>query len=156
MIKFFGSEGKYAFLSNFYDHPVKAKIKGTEYTFSNGEAMFHALKAIEFRDGRAFKQLTNSKIEPVRAKAIGRHVKYYDDKHWAKVRVGAMERVERAKFSDPELREKLIQLSGNELAEDNPYDAFWGLGKRGKGENHLGKILTKLSNEFVVDKDNNK
>lgn len=148
-IRFFGGKGKNAFLSNFYNRPINTELNGHCYTFANGEAMFHAIKALTFKDPAIFKRLTVTGLTPLQAKRLGRHVAHYDDKQWAKVRLDAMETVERAKFSDPVLKADLIKLAGINLIENSPYDSFWGIGAHGHGANHLGKILSKLSNELA-------
>lgn len=62
-------------------------------------------------------------------------------------RLSLMEDLLRQKFSIPELKEKLNSTFPHELIEQNTWgDVFFGVCK-GKGENHLGKLLMKVREE---------
>ena len=64
---------------------------------------------------------------------------------WETVKIDVMRDVLKSKFSlNSELREKLIATGDVELIEGNHWnDRFWGV-CRGKGQNHLGKLLMEL------------
>ena len=64
---------------------------------------------------------------------------------WDSFRLLAMEEIIQEKFDQYEaLKLKLIMTNPAELIEGNHWgDVFWGVCK-GKGENHLGKILMKI------------
>jgi hypothetical protein len=49
-----------------------------------------------------------------------------------------------AKFSRPDLREKLAATGNALLVEDNPYDPYWGVGRHRDGKNRLGVLLMLL------------
>ena len=54
----------------------------------------------------------------------------------------------RQKFAHPDLRRLLLATGDAELVEGNTWgDTFWGT-VDGKGENHLGKILTRIRTEL--------
>lgn len=62
-----------------------------------------------------------------------------------------MEEIVRAKFSENETLKNMLLATGDaELKEGNTWnDTFWGIDqKTGSGENHLGKILMKIRDEF--------
>ena len=124
-------EGKYAFLSNFYEHP----ISNGEFVFPTNEHYFQAMKTTDPKKREAI-----SKAEtPGKAKKLGRSVDLRPD--WEDIKLQVMETAVRIKFSDPELAAKLVATGNEELVEGNWWnDTFWGV-CNGVGENHLGKIL---------------
>ena len=130
---------KYFFLSNFY--PVEIKLDGIVYP--NAETAFQAQKTLDVEERRKFSMLKN----PVQAKRLGRKVKLRDD--WEEVKLDIMTEVVSQKFlQHPHLIEMLLQTGDEELIEGNKWgDRFWGVCK-GKGENHLGKILMKIRDAY--------
>lgn len=137
MINSFRDE--YFFLSNFY--PVEIKLDGIVYP--NAETAFQAQKTLDVEERRKFSMLK----EPVQAKRLGRKVKLRDD--WEEVKLDIMTEVVSQKFlQHPHLIEMLLQTGDEELVEGNKWgDRFWGVCK-GKGENHLGKILMKIRDVY--------
>ena len=137
MISSFRDE--YFFLSNFY--PVELKLDGIVYP--NAEAAFQAQKTLDVEERRKFSMLKN----PVQAKRLGRKVKLRDD--WEEVKLDIMTEIVSQKFlQHPHLIEMLLQTGDEELIEGNKWgDRFWGVCK-GKGENHLGKILMKIRDVY--------
>ena len=126
--------GAFDFLSNFY--PARVELGGICY--QNAEAAFQAQKCDDVADREAFAELT-----AVKAKRRGRQVKLRPD--WDSVRLGVMEEVVRAKFrQNSDLAARLLGTGRIPLVEGNNWgDAFWGVDvNSGKGENHLGRILT--------------
>ena len=133
-------DGKYAFLSNFYD----ATVEMDGLTYLNAEAAFQAAKCEHIYEREAF-----TTLPPNKAKKLGRQVPLRPD--WHQIRLKVMENVVRNKFRrHPELREKLINTGNAELIEGNWWhDTFWGVdAKTGEGENHLGQILMKIRAEL--------
>lgn len=137
MISSFRDE--YFFLSNFY--PVEIKLDGIVYP--NAESAFQAQKTLNVEERRKFSMLKN----PVQAKRLGRKVKLRDD--WEEVKLDIMTEIVSQKFlQHPHLIEMLLQTGDEELVEGNKWgDRFWGVCK-GKGENHLGKILMKIRDAY--------
>lgn len=130
---------EYFFLSNFY--PVEIKLDGIVYP--NAETAFQAQKTLDVGERRKFSMLKN----PVQAKRLGRKVKLRDD--WEEVKLDIMTEIVSQKFlQHPHLIEMLLQTGDEELIEGNKWgDRFWGVCK-GKGENHLGKILMKIRDAY--------
>jgi predicted NAD-dependent protein-ADP-ribosyltransferase YbiA (DUF1768 family) len=63
---------------------------------------------------------------------------------WNEARVDVMRAVLAAKFSDPDLRTRLVATGNAELVEENTWnDRFWGR-SRGVGSNMLGQLLMEL------------
>ena len=137
MISSFRDE--YFFLSNFY--PVEIKLDGIVYP--NAESAFQAQKTLDVEERRNFSMLKN----PIQAKRLGRKVKLRDD--WEEVKLDIMTEIVSQKFlQHPHLIEMLLQTGDEELVEGNKWgDRFWGVCK-GKGENHLGKILMKIRDAY--------
>ena len=137
MISSFRDE--YFFLSNFY--PVEIKLDGIVYP--NAETAFQAQKTLDVEERRKFSMLKN----PVQAKRLGRKVKLRDD--WEEVKLDIMTEIVSQKFlQHPHLIEMLLQTGDEELVEGNKWgDRFWGVCK-GKGKNHLGKILMKIRDAY--------
>jgi hypothetical protein len=123
-------KGKYDFLSNFY--PCTLQYMGI--TYQNSEAAFQAQKcperAIEFAN-----------LDPSRAKRLGRRVKLRSD--WEEVKIPIMYQILEAKFSNPELMNRLLQVEGEIVEETTWGDTFWGVCKS-KGNNMLGKLLMDI------------
>lgn len=70
---------------------------------------------------------------------------------WEEVKIGIMEEIVRAKFTqNPHLAEKLLATGGQQIAEGNTWgDTCWGVDSRtGEGENHLGQILMQVRSEL--------
>lgn len=121
--------GEYSFLSNFY--PAPTEYQGIIYP--SAENAYQASKTLG--DRKPFESMT-----PTAAKRVGRQVVLRPD--WDTVQVGVMRKVVFSKFSrNPDLAKLLLATGSAELIEGNTWnDTFWGVCK-GKGENHLGKIL---------------
>jgi ribA/ribD-fused uncharacterized protein len=139
-------KGKYFFLSNFYD----------EGLFTN-EHRFQSLKT----DNAEERKRVLMADSPREAKKLGRRVSLRDD--WEEVKDSIMFLCLRIKFSDLELRQKLIDTGDEELIEGNWWgDRYWGacpgylsgnqrwIGKTHTwyGENKLGQLLMKLRGEY--------
>ena len=132
MISLFRDE--YFFLSNFY--PVEIKLDGIVYP--NAETAFQAQKTLDVEERRKFSMLKN----PVQTKRLGRKVKLRDD--WEEVKLEIMTEIVSQKFlQHPHLIEMLLQTGDEELVEGNKWDVC-----KGKGENHLGKILMKIRDVY--------
>ncbi len=127
-------DGHYNFLSNFYPDPVTYG----PITYRTAE---HAYQTAKFLDSKVRQVIITAKT-PGAAKKFGRSFPMRSD--WEKVKVKVMEDVLAAKFSNPILREKLLDTGDSELIEGNTWgDRYWGV-CGGSGENVLGKLLMKL------------
>lgn len=128
---------EYYYLSNMFPCDVTVDIDGKPYTFTCVEAAFQAHKypekASEFTDINGFA-----------AKKKGRRVPLRSD--WEDVKDDVMYKCLKAKFSNPELKEKLLSIT-EPIVEDNTWrDTYWGM-YNGKGQNKLGKLLEKVKSE---------
>ena len=130
----------YCFLSNFYE----AKVEYGGLTYGSNEAAFQAQKCMTEEEKVQFTELA-----PGRSKGVGRRVQLRPD--WNEVKVGIMEDIVRAKFTqNADLAAMLLATGDKILVEGNQWgDTFWGVDTRkGQGENHLGKILMKIRTEL--------
>lgn len=131
-------DGKYYFLSNFYNSPVTYN----GLTYYNNEAAFQAQKTFDLE---IRKQFTN--LAPGKAKRLGHQIKLRDD--WEEVKVNIMYEICKCKFmQNSTLRQMLIDTHDKVLIEGNYWnDTFWGV-CNGVGENNLGIILMKIRGEI--------
>jgi len=131
--------GKYRFLSNFY--LIKIDFEGI--TYPSTEHAFQASKTLDLSE----RLKISSCQSPGRAKRMGQLVQVRPD--WEKVKISVMAKLITIKFSNVSLKKKLKATFPHQLVEGNNWgDIFWGI-CRGRGENHLGKILMKERSEIM-------
>lgn len=131
-------DGKYRFLSNFYNAPVT--YNGLRY--KNSEAAFHAQKTLDENERIKFTQL-----DPSTSKRLGRSIQMRED--WLDVREHIMYEVCLAKFTqNPRLKKLLLETGDEILVEGNTWnDRFWGV-CNGRGLNRLGETLMRIRDEL--------
>jgi len=134
-----GFFGEYRFLSNF--HMIKIKYQGITYPSTE-----HAYQACKSTDPVV--RLEISKLQsPKEARRMGQKLKIRPDFDSVKLKI--MEDVNRIKFQDPYLAERLKDTGDAYLEETNYWnDKFWGVCE-GEGQNNLGKILMKIRSELI-------
>lgn len=133
-------DGEYAFLSNFYDSPIKPFDDWILYP-----TVEHAFQAAKTNDIEMRKKIA-SQPTPGKAKSIGRHVNLITN--WREDRIYVMYQCLRAKFEIPDLRAKLLSTGNAHLIEGNWWgDTYWGV-CNGVGSNNLGKLLMKIREEL--------
>lgn len=130
--------GEYAFLSNFAKTPVT--YDGVIYP--TVENAFQAAKCLNASERVPFESCS-----PKDAKRLGRRVKLRAD--WEQVKLDIMYELVRDKFArNPRFAEQLVATGDAELVEGNAWgDTFWGV-SRGRGQNHLGRILMRVRDEL--------
>lgn len=132
-------QDQFRFLSNFA--PIQVEFNGL--TFNSTEAAYQAAKCKNKEDQKKFQN-----IEAGKAKRLGKKVEIRED--WNDVKIQIMEDLLRQKFSNPEYKNKLLLTGNQEIQEGNNWgDTFWGI-CNGNGENHLGKLLMKIRDEFSL------
>ena len=133
-------EGEYRFLSNFYERPI---VVGNR-RWASAEHAYQAAKSLLHSDWDAIQSCRT----PGQAKRMGMKLTLRPD--WDSFRLLAMEEIVQEKFDQYEdLKLKLIMTNPAELIEGNHWgDVFWGVCK-GRGENHLGKILMKIRKGYL-------
>jgi N-glycosidase YbiA len=132
--------GDFAFLSNIYPSPISIG----ELVDPTAEHAFQMLKTDDPEERRCVCAAST----PALAKRRGKKVTMRPD--WLRYRLKAMEAVLRLKFSrGSELAATLLATGDAELVEGNAWgDQFWGV-SRGRGQNHLGRLLMKLRAELL-------
>jgi len=137
--------GQYFFLSNFYPAPIVFEGE----TYPTVEHAFQAAKTGEADERRAIRAAETS----AKAKQLGRQVALRAD--WEQVKFNLMAELLRQKFSDPELRARLLATGDSDLIEGNTWgDKVWGCVMfRGEwiGKNYLGKLLMQVRAEARKD-----
>jgi len=139
--------GKYRFLSNF--HPCEM-VAEWDQGFAKVPTLEHAFQAAKAVRREDFEAICQAKTAGA-AKRIGKELKAAGRVRpdWYSVNLKVMEDLLRQKFSNPELRKKLVETGNAELVEGNDWgDVFFGV-CRGKGENHLGRLLMKIRKDLL-------
>lgn len=133
-------KGKYRYLSNFY----KCDILYQGMLYVTAEHAYQAAKTLDPQQ----RQIIVTCATPGDAKRSGRALNLRED--WEDVKLRIMKEVIRAKFSQHELlKDRLVLTEKEEIVEVNYWgDTFWGVCK-GKGENHLGRILMQVREELA-------
>lgn len=131
-------QGEHRYLSNFWPAP----ILWDGIVFPSAE---HAYQAAKTHDRTARQYM--ARLTPGQAKRYGRTVDIRSD--WEAIKVETMREIVALKFGTHEhLANKLLATGSAMLVEGNTWgDTFWGV-CRGRGENHLGKILMQIRSEL--------
>jgi ribA/ribD-fused uncharacterized protein len=133
-----GFFGKYAFLSNFY--PTLVLIDGIQFPSSE-----HAYIAQKTRDIEIRNYIVT--LSAKEAKKFGRAIPLVEN--WNEKRIDAMWKVLLVKFSNTQLRGRLLATGNSQLVETNHWhDYFWGE-CNGKGENWLGRLLMGVRDYYT-------
>ncbi len=123
--------GEHRFLSNFW--PAVVTLDHEHYP-----SVEHAYVAAKTLDAAKRKAIATVPT-PGAVKRLGRSLVLRED--WDTIKLDVMRDLVGQKFEHPDLRALLLATGDEELIEGNTWgDVFWGV-CRGKGENHLGKIL---------------
>jgi ribA/ribD-fused uncharacterized protein len=131
---------QYRFLSNFWE----AATAYEGMLFPTTEHAYQAAKTMDLTTRLLFLDKVKS---PGEAKRRGRKLVLRPG--WEDLKIGIMTEVVRDKFTrHPDLGEKLLATGNARLVKGNKEgDQFWGM-CRGRGQNHLGKILMKVRAEL--------
>lgn len=134
-------DGKYAFLSNFYESPVI--FQGVEYP--TAEHAFQAAKCSSTVEREAIRRAPT----PGKAKRLGRHCDLIPD--WEDVKRTVMTNIVWSKFNESiDLKTKLLATGNALLVEGNTWhDNTWGnctcdRCRDQEGLNWLGEILMEV------------
>jgi ribA/ribD-fused uncharacterized protein len=144
-IQFYRAVGEYGFLSNLYKCPVIFDCR----KFTCAETAYQYGKPREI----ATAEWIVSAPKPHLCAAAAHALFAFDIRaDWNEIKVDRMRRVLAAKFDqNPNLGGLLLHTYPAQLIEVSKTDAFWGLGKSGKGKNMLGALLMELREGFRKD-----
>jgi len=149
IINIFNDE--YSFLSNFYrcEFIILSTHNPLCVPYRSVEHYYQACKAATSKDHMKIVAASG----PGKAKRLGRKVRMREN--WDKIKVEVMMRGLNAKFSNKELKAKLLNTGNKMLIEGNHWrDTYWGVDlKTGEGQNVLGNLLMNLRQIY---KDNGK
>jgi N-glycosidase YbiA len=83
--------------------------------------------------------------QPIIAKNLADANKAAIRSDWDTIKDAVMYRAVRRKFElHPELKAMLLATGDEDLAEANPADSYWGIGRDGEGLNRLGQIMMRI------------
>ncbi len=138
-------EGEHEFLSTLSKSrvvlPGDGGVEGAEFVAY--PTVEHALQAAKSGDAEYRRAILACKT-PLEAKRLGAKADF-DKEAWKERSVVVMEALLRDKFRrHKQLRAQLLATGSQPLVYENAHnDQFWGVSK-GKGTNHLGKLLEKV------------
>ena len=116
--------------------------------YTTNEHFFQAMKSLNPKERQAIVLAPT----PGKAKRLGRKVSLRKD--WEDIKEEVMLTGLRHKFSNPELRKKLLATGNEELIEGTTWhDNYWGICDcktcGGQGKNRLGKLLMQVREELA-------
>lgn len=137
-IRFYRSSGPYGYLSNLFLCPISFEGR----TFPSSEHAYQYGKPIK---KAVADWIVAAPTASLCAQAAHALLSWQVRSEWSQIKVDRMRAVLRAKFNQhPELATLLAQTGESQLIEESSTDAFWGIGKRGNGQNMLGQLLMEL------------
>ncbi len=156
-IMFFARDRElYGFLSNYHEAPITIDgevWRSTEFYYQSQKS-----HAPEYRAAiRSAKNADHAKgigSDPRRSRKARKRSWFHGRleavrSDWHAIKLTVMETAVRAKFcQNADLAALLLATGEEELIEDSTHDPFWGLGRDGRGENWLGRLLMKVRREI--------
>jgi len=113
-------KGDYEFLHNYYPHQIT--YEGIVYPTNE-----HAFQAAKTLDVKLRREIAACKT-PGKAKEMGNQIPLRRD--WEEVKTDVMKDICWFKFSDPDLKQRLLATQGCYLIEGNHWnDTCWGMAK---------------------------
>lgn len=160
MIKFYGNQGPYGFLSNF--HVAIFQLNG--HNWPSVEHAYQAAKSTDLEVQRTIRCLETPGDTKQMGKTIERRVDWeevvgtpalhamFSDRQGVVVELVKdhfMFQALTAKFRQRrELRAALLLTGESDLVENSPKDHYWGIGKNGTGQNKLGRMLQLVRSQL--------
>jgi ribA/ribD-fused uncharacterized protein len=131
--------GEYAFLSNFY--------------WVDGITVEHLYQALKSTFLPEVEEILAAPT-PGEAKRLGQKATLRSE--WETSKESVMLDCLRLKFSNPEMRKRLLATGDAELIEGNHWhDTYWGRctcsKHKGAGKNRLGQLLMQIREEYVKE-----
>jgi ribA/ribD-fused uncharacterized protein len=141
-ICFYRACGPYGYLSNLYPAPVI--FEGRSFRCSEEAYQFGKPNKKEVAEW-----LVSAPKPHLCAMAAHGLLVFDIVEDWNIKKVDRMKRVLLAKFDqNPTLAGYLLSTGSKILIEESKTDAFWGIGKKGNGQNMLGKLLMEIREEI--------
>lgn len=155
-LKFYSdTKDKFAVLSNLYEPTSPIYIDGKAWP-----TVEHYFQAMKFSTDPAYQEAIRQAVSPKRAtdrmasgklaKKMGASREHPIRPDWDSYRLEVMKKALREKFTqDDDLYKLLVEETGNRtLQENSPSDSYWGLGRNGKGQNQMGRLLQQLRQDL--------
>lgn len=141
-------KGKYDFLSNFYQTPIKYE----DIEFPSSEHAYQAAKTLDKKERERIAKISS----PAIAKKEAKKLKIRSD--WESVKKDIMFDILKIKFSNRELQEDLLRTENAILIEGNWWaDTYWGCIVKHEhelsGDNTLGELLMKVRDYYHPNSD---
>lgn len=128
----------FCYLSNF----ARVWVDYDEWSYPTVEHAYQAAKTLDKKLRMSIMRTTS----PAEAKRLGSSFVLRQD--WHQVKLGIMEDLLRQKFKQQPFKLKLQSTGTCYIEETNWWgDTYWGVCK-GKGDNHLGKLIMKIREEL--------
>jgi hypothetical protein len=141
-IRFYKASGPYGYLSNLY----KAPIYFEGFIFPHSEAAYQFGKP---RDRTVADWIVAAPKPHLCAMAAHGLLVYDIVEDWNIKKVDRMRRVLLEKFTQHQILAGYLLSTGSKiLIEESKTDAFWGIGKKGNGQNMLGKLLMETREQI--------
>ena len=142
VIKFYDRYDDYYEFTNFHHHPVRID----EHMWPTTEHYFQAQKFVgtPYYDHIRRLPFPRDAFKVSRDPEASRWVR----QDWSSVKDDVMLKALRVKFSDDDLKRKLLETGKKKLVEHTSNDSYWGDGGDGKGRNRLGELLMKVRDEL--------
>jgi N-glycosidase YbiA len=146
-IYFYKVDAPYGCFSNFSSHAIELADK-------KWATVEHYYQAHKFEGTKLAYLMAEIQAAPTPefAAKIGRDSKYQPHPDWDLRKCELMYRAVWQKFSTHlDIRQILLNTLDAEIVEDSPVDYFWGCGSDRTGQNQLGRILTRVRDDFRQD-----
>lgn len=135
------SDLPYGAFSNFSPHPIE--LDG--HTWPTVEHYYQAQKFVGMPEGERHMAEVRQAATAYDARKQGIDPSRPLRPDWDEARLDVMWRGIQVKFDTySELEELLLDTGEEEIAENSPYDSFWGVGPNEDGENQFGRMLMRL------------
>jgi ribA/ribD-fused uncharacterized protein len=164
-VKFFRESGPYGYFSNFWKHKKPLRYKGktfatAEHAYQYEKFAYDGAPAANTELAESVREQNTPAMAAFLARGNGGGIRWKwgqklrqlylslrekgatIDPKWDDRRVDVMRDVVKLKVEqDADFAAKLKATGDAQIEEASPYDSFWGTGKKGDGENWLGKVL---------------
>lgn len=144
------SDLPYGVFSNFSPHPIE--VDGQ--TWPTVEHYYQAQKFAGMPDSERHMAEIRQASTAYDARKRGIDTTRPLRPDWDVARLDVMWKAVQAKFDAyADLAELLLSTGEEGIAENSPYDSFWGVGPNGDGENQFGRMLMRLRSALDQAKD---
>ena len=134
---FYTVQDQYGAFSNFSLH-------GFEWDGFYFASVEHYYQSEKFED-TAYKQRIIRSVTPKDAADLGKSKSVPVRRDWELVKIEVMRKALIRKFNThADIRDLLLSTGDLLLIENSPYDNYWGIGRTGTGQNHLGTLLMQV------------